>query len=56
MMSVTAVDKFTDEITSLWETMPDALQFNESWIRRETQIPEWPLEVMSACKAPFYLQ
>jgi hypothetical protein len=35
----------------LWDTMPETLQFNESWTRAETTLPEWPLDVMSASKS-----
>ena len=48
MMSVARIDEFTDKLMGLWDTMPEALQFNESWTRKETNLPEWPLDVMSA--------
>ncbi|KAI7353553.1 hypothetical protein KC354_g11466 [Hortaea werneckii] len=48
MMSATKIDEFTDTLIGLWDTMPEALQFNESWLRQETALPDWPLEVMSA--------
>ncbi|EMC99867.1 hypothetical protein BAUCODRAFT_353091 [Baudoinia panamericana UAMH 10762] len=48
MMSVTKIDEFTDKLLGLWDTMPAALQFNESWSRKETQLPDWPLQVTSA--------
>ena len=50
MMSVGRIDEFTDKLITLWDIMPEALQFNESWLRQETPLPEWPVEVMSACK------
>lgn len=37
------IDMFTDRLASLWDTMPDILQFNESWSDSDTQIPEYPL-------------
>ncbi|KAK4542876.1 hypothetical protein LTR36_006065 [Oleoguttula mirabilis] len=48
LMSVAKIDEFTDKLIGLWDTMPEALQFNESWSHEETPLPDWPLEVMSA--------
>jgi hypothetical protein len=48
LMSVGRIDEFTDKLLGLWDTMPEKLQFNESWTRPETVLPEWPLDVMSA--------
>jgi hypothetical protein len=51
MMSVGKIDEFTDKLLGLWDTMPETLQFNESWTRAETTLPEWPLDVMSSSKS-----
>ncbi|CAK4031782.1 transcriptional regulatory [Lecanosticta acicola] len=48
MMNVSRIDEFTDKLVGLWDTMPEALQFNESWVQPDKILPEWPLEVMSA--------
>ncbi|KAK5130559.1 hypothetical protein LTR08_001939 [Meristemomyces frigidus] len=48
LMSVAKIDEFTDKLVGLWDTMPEALQFNESWCQQDTLLPDWPLEVMSA--------
>jgi hypothetical protein len=48
LMSVGRIDEFTDKLLGLWDTMPEKLQFNESWTRPEVVLPEWPLDVMSA--------
>jgi len=48
LMSVDRIDDFTDKLLGLWDTMPEKLQFNESWTRPEVMLPEWPLDVMSA--------
>ncbi|KAF2720916.1 hypothetical protein K431DRAFT_313004 [Polychaeton citri CBS 116435] len=48
MMKLTQIDEYTDKLLGLWDTMPEALQFNESWCHQETTLPEWPLDVMSA--------
>ncbi|PIA89218.1 hypothetical protein CB0940_07516 [Cercospora beticola] len=48
MMNVGRIDEYTDKLLGLWDTMPEALQFNETWLQQETSLPDWPLEVMSA--------
>ncbi|KAK6402723.1 hypothetical protein LTR95_019038 [Oleoguttula sp. CCFEE 5521] len=48
MMSVGRIDEFTDKLMGLWDTMPESLQFNESWSREDTVLPDWPLDVMAA--------
>lgn len=48
MMNVGRIDEFTDKLVGLWDTMPESLQFNESWTHSDTVLPEWPLDVMSA--------
>lgn len=47
MMNVGRIDEYTDKLLGLWDTMPEALQFNETWLQQETLLPDWPLEVMS---------
>jgi hypothetical protein len=42
------IDDFTDQLRGLLETMPEMLQFNESWLSQEQDIPEWPLNAMAA--------
>lgn len=46
----TRIDMFTDRLIALWDTMPDSLQFNSSWIQEEMEIPEWPMETRAASK------
>ena len=48
MMAVPKIDELTDKLVTLWDTMPNALQFNESWVQQDRLLPEWPLEVVSA--------
>lgn len=52
LMSVAKIDEFTDKLIGLWDTMPESLQWTESWLQHETQLPDWPLEVMSASEYP----
>lgn len=44
------IDEFTDSLRGLLDTMPETLQFHESWARPETEIPEWPLSAMATSK------
>jgi hypothetical protein len=48
------IDMYTDRLIALWDTMPESLQFNRSWIDEDTQIPEWPMEIRAASEAHFY--
>lgn len=50
LMSIGRIDEFTDKLLGLWDTMPESLQFNESWAQKGTVLPDWPLDVMSASK------
>ena len=38
-------------LKSLWETMPDTLRFEISWLRDKKALPRWPLEVASASES-----
>lgn len=42
------IDEFTDSLRALLETMPEMLQFDESWVTDNKEIPEWPLGAMAA--------
>ena len=48
MGSLTTIDGFTDELINHWDTMPTALQFTETWLQPNEQLPEWPLDVIAA--------
>ena len=41
---------FTDKLMALWDTIPDTLQFNESWNNAEVRVPEYPLCATAAGK------
>ncbi|KAK4994516.1 hypothetical protein LTR66_005469 [Elasticomyces elasticus] len=54
----TKIDGFTDKLLALWDTMPEVLQFNESWLQEGRQATAWPLDAMAAicyCKVHNYL-
>jgi len=42
------IDEFTDLLKGLLETMPEMLQFDETWLDEGKEIPEWPLGAMAA--------
>jgi hypothetical protein len=50
-LTVTKIDYFTDMLTALWDTMPEMLQIDETWLEEGKQIPEWPLDAMAAGKS-----
>lgn len=52
MMNGDVIDNFTDKLLTLWDTMPEALQFKESWTHPEVELLEWPLEITSASAYP----
>jgi hypothetical protein len=47
-LSIRKIDEFTDALWKLLETMPEMLQFNETWLKAERELPEWPLSAMAA--------
>ncbi|KAL1297949.1 hypothetical protein AAFC00_006461 [Neodothiora populina] len=52
------IDLFTDRLISLWDTMPDMLQFNNNWSAPDYQLPEYPLCANAAihyCKIHSYI-
>lgn len=42
------IDEFTDQLSGLLDTIPEMLQFDESWLNKEKELPEWPLSAMAA--------
>jgi hypothetical protein len=42
------IDEFTDLLRGLLDTMPEMLQFDETWLDMGTEVPEWPLDAMAA--------
>lgn len=52
------IDEFTDELRNLLDTIPETLQYQESWNQPEADAPEWPLRATAAmyhCKTYTYL-
>lgn len=49
-LTTAKIDDFTDQLRKLLDTMPEMLQFDESWLDERTEIPEWPLSAMAAGK------
>jgi hypothetical protein len=43
-MSNDQIDRFTDDLLSLKETLPSLLQFDETWLNQDQIIPGWPLD------------
>jgi hypothetical protein len=42
------IDELTDSLRGLLDTMPELLQFDETWLDKEKEVPEWPLSAMAA--------
>jgi hypothetical protein len=42
------IDEFTDQLRKLWDTVPETLQFEDAWLQKDREIPEWPIDVMAA--------
>ena len=42
------IDAFTDKLLRLKDTLPDAIQFDATWLDERNPIPEWPLEAQAA--------
>lgn len=47
-LTTTKIDEFTDQLKGLLDTMPEMLQFEEAWLSKDKEIPEWPLGAMAA--------
>jgi hypothetical protein len=44
----TKIDDFSDRLLQLLDTLPAVIQFEESWLEPDREIPEWPLEAHAA--------
>lgn len=38
------IDRFTDDLLSLKQTLPSPLQFDETWLNQDHVVPAWPLD------------
>ena len=47
-LSVQKIDHFTDRLLALRETLPEVVQFDETWLEPGKRIPEWPLDAQAA--------
>lgn len=41
------IDDFTDAIRQLLDTIPETLQFDETWCRKDSELSEWSLRAMA---------
>jgi hypothetical protein len=41
------IDRFTDDLLSLKQTLPSLLQFDETWLNQDNLIPGWPLDAQA---------
>lgn len=42
------IDRFTDQLVYLRATLPDAIQFDQTWLNQEKPLPPWPLDAQAA--------
>lgn len=42
------IDRFTDDLLSLKQTLPSPLQFDETWLNHDHVIPGWPLDAQAS--------
>ena len=42
------IDSFTDQLVALRATLPEAIQFDQTWLNREKPLPPWPLDAQAA--------
>ncbi len=47
-LTVERIDSFTDQLLALKSTLPEILNFDESWLNRENPIPPWPLDAQAS--------
>ena len=44
----TQIDKYTDQLVCLKATLPQAIQFDQTWLNMEKPLPPWPLDAQAA--------
>ena len=42
------IDKFTDQLVTLKGTLPQLIQFDQSWLNKDKPTPPWPLNAQAA--------
>lgn len=42
------IDQFTDQLLTLKATLPEVIQFDQSWLNKDKPIPPWPLDAQAA--------
>ena len=42
------IDEFTDQLLALKDTLPNILQFDETWLRVNQPVPGWPMDMRAA--------
>ena len=47
-LTVETIDQLTSRLLALRDTLPEMIQFDESWLNPDRPIPEWPLDAQAA--------
>lgn len=42
------IDRFSDELLLLKQTLPSAVSFDETWLNKDKNVPGWPLDAQAA--------
>jgi hypothetical protein len=43
------IDDLTDRLQALWDTTPEVVSFDETWLDPAKELPEWPLDAVAVC-------
>jgi len=41
------IDTFTDQLLALFQTLPDMVRFDVTWLDKQKQLPQWPLDAQA---------
>ncbi len=47
-LTIEKIDHFTDRLLALMDTLPEIVQFDETWLEPDKALPEWPLDAQAA--------
>ncbi len=47
-LTVEKIDHYTDRLLALRDTLPEIIQFDETWLDTNKPLPEWPLDAQAA--------
>jgi hypothetical protein len=48
-LSHAQIDDFTSKLLTIHASLPESVRFDQTWLNKDTPIPQWPLDVQAAC-------